>query len=108
MPSEGILPGSIIWATVEDESFSKRKDRPLVVLRVCPPDQVECVCVTTDVSVVPLERRVQIPHEMVGLTKICVANAGWIRFVDIEAIVEVMPNRLPRASFEAILRKAKR
>ncbi|HUP78843.1 MAG TPA: hypothetical protein VM260_09830 [Pirellula sp.] len=110
MPDEQkrILPGTIIWAEVTDEFFQNLKSRPLVVLRDGPPGQVECVCITTEIGMVPQERMVQVPHAIVGLPKICVAHAGWIRFVDIVSIEQRMPNLLPRASFEAIIRKAKR
>ena len=103
-----VLPGTIIWAVVADESGQNRKSRPLVVLRVGPPGQVECVCITTDIQVVPVERMVQVPHESVGLSRVCVAHTGWIRFVDIDSIEQKMPNLIPRASFEAIMRKARR
>ena len=79
-----------------------------MVLRPGPPGQLECVCITTDVAEVPQERMVQVPHEIVGLPKVCVANTGWIRFVDIDSIEQIMQERLPRASFEAIIRKARR
>ncbi len=100
--------GTIIWAVVKDESDQNPKSRPLLVLRVGPPGQVECVCITTDIQAVPNERMVQIPHDSVGLPKACVAHTGWIRFVDIDSIEQKMPRLIPRASFESIIRKAKR
>lgn len=103
-----IFPGTIIWAVVADESGQNRKSRPLVVLRIGPPGQVECVCITSDIQAVPIERMVQVPHASVGLPRACVAHTSWIRFVDIDSIEQKMPNLIPRASFEAIIRKARR
>ncbi len=101
-------PGTIIWASVKDESGQNDKTRPLVVMRDGPPGQLECVCITTQIADVPLDRVIQVPHMDVGLPAECVAHTGWIRFVDIDSIKKVMPALLPRVSFEAIARKFRR
>jgi hypothetical protein len=101
-------PGTIIWAWVKDQSGQNIKSRPLVVLRDGPSGQLECVCITTKIMDVPIERVVQVPHVDVGLPDECVAHTGWIRFVEIDSIEKVMPSCLPRVSFEAIARKLRR
>lgn len=110
--TDPIFPGSIIIASVLDESGRNPKSRPLLVVSVPPEDELAvCVCVsiTSTWESVPEAFRVMLPFQSdkklnskTGLRLKSAAHCGWLNNISLEQVITVK-GRCPKMVFEEIL-----